>query len=142
MFMQAEAQTGTINPAFAGHVSDKLRELSGDLHCVFDNLREIARGDDPKANGYDRIRALKILYDRGMRQSYKEPGPDQRERQRQRSRSQTRTQARRRQTAGRPARGRSSTTHSDRPRPPPSQTKPPTRGWVGSSVLSLAEGLH
>ena len=65
MFMQAEAQTGTINPAFAGHVSDKLRELSGDLHGVFDNLREIARGDDPKANGYDRIRALKILYDRG-----------------------------------------------------------------------------
>ena len=59
------AQQSTINPAFAGHVSDKLRELSGDLHGVFDNLREIARGDDPKANGYDRIRAIKILYDRG-----------------------------------------------------------------------------
>ena len=58
-------QQSTINPAFAGHVSDKLRELSGDLHGVFDNLREIARGDDPKANGYDRLRALKILYDRG-----------------------------------------------------------------------------
>ena len=59
------AQQSTINPAFAGHVSDKLRELSGDLHGVFDNLREIARGDDPKANGYDRLRAIKILYDRG-----------------------------------------------------------------------------
>ena len=66
MFMQAEAQTGTINPAFAGHVSDKLRELSGDLHRVFDNLLEIARGDDPKANGYDRLRATRILYDRGL----------------------------------------------------------------------------
>ena len=58
-------QQSSINPAFAGHVSDKLRELSGDLHGVFDNLREIARGDDPKANGYDRIRAIKVLYDRG-----------------------------------------------------------------------------
>ena len=60
------AQQSSINPAFAGHVSDKLRELSGDLHRVFDNLLEIARGDDPKANGYDRLRATRILYDRGL----------------------------------------------------------------------------
>ena len=59
-------QQSTINPAFAGHVSDKLRDLSGDLHRVFDNLLEIARGDDPKANGYDRLRATRILYDRGL----------------------------------------------------------------------------
>ena len=65
MFMNT-AQQSSINPAFAGHVSDKLRELSGDLHRVFDNLLEIARGDDPKANGYDRLRATRILYDRGL----------------------------------------------------------------------------
>ena len=59
-------QQSTINPAFAGHVSDKLRDLSGDLHRVFDNLLEIARGDEPKANGYDRLRATGILYDRGL----------------------------------------------------------------------------
>ena len=65
MFMNT-AQQSSINPAFAGHVSDKLRELSGDLHRVFDNLLEIARGDDPKANGYDRLRATRILYNRGL----------------------------------------------------------------------------
>ena len=64
--MQAEAQQSTINPVFAAHAAQQLQEATGGIQRVFDNLREIARGDDPKANGYDRIRALGILYDRGV----------------------------------------------------------------------------
>ena len=60
------AQQSTINPAFAAHAAQQLQEATGGIQRVFDNLREIARGDDPKANGYDRIRALGILYDRGI----------------------------------------------------------------------------
>ena len=33
---------------------------------VFDNLLDIARGNDPTANGYDMLRATRILYDRGF----------------------------------------------------------------------------
>ena len=64
--MQAEAQIGTINPAFAGYAAKHLREASDDLQRVFDNLLEIASGDVPDANGYDRLRATRILYDRGF----------------------------------------------------------------------------
>ena len=64
--MQPEIQTGTINPVFARHHSDKLRELTGELHRVYDNLHEIARGDTPNSTGYDRLRALRVLYDRGF----------------------------------------------------------------------------
>ena len=64
--MQPESQTGTINPAFAGHFAKHLREATGDLHSVFDNLFEVARGDDPTANGYDRLRAVRILSDRAF----------------------------------------------------------------------------
>ena len=60
------AQQPSINPAFAAHAAQQLREATDDLHRVFDNLREIAKGDDPKANGYDRLRATRILYDRGF----------------------------------------------------------------------------
>ena len=59
-------QQSTINPAFAAHAAQQLQEATGGIQRVFDNLREIARGDDPKANGYDRIRATGILYDRGV----------------------------------------------------------------------------
>ena len=61
-----KAQQPSINPAFAAHAAQQLREATDDLHRVFDNLREIAKGDDPKANGYDRLRATRILYDRGF----------------------------------------------------------------------------
>ena len=64
--MQPDTKTETINPVFAGRLSRKLREATGDLHRVFDNLLEIARGDDPEANPYDRLRATRILYDRGF----------------------------------------------------------------------------
>ena len=64
--MQPESQTGTINPVFARRHADKLRELTDDLHRVYDNLREIARGDTPNSTGYDRLRSLRVLYDRGM----------------------------------------------------------------------------
>ena len=64
--MQPDTLTGTINPAFARRHADKLRELSDDLHRVYDNLREIARGDTPNSTGYDRLRATRVLYDRGM----------------------------------------------------------------------------
>ena len=60
------AQQSSINPAFAAHFAKHLREATGDLHSVFDNLREIARGDDPTANGYDRLRAVRILSDRAF----------------------------------------------------------------------------
>ena len=60
------AQQPSINPAFAAHAAQQLREATDDLHRVFDNLREIARGNDPKANGYDRLRATRVLYDRGF----------------------------------------------------------------------------
>ena len=60
------AHQSTINPAFARHHSDKLREVTGELHRVYDNLREIARGDTPNSTGYDRLRALGVLYDRGF----------------------------------------------------------------------------
>ena len=66
MFMQAEGQTGTINPAFAGHAARQLQEATGGIDRVFDNLLEIARGNDPNANGYDRLRATRVLYDRGF----------------------------------------------------------------------------
>ena len=83
MFMQPETQTGTINPAFARHHSDKLRELTSELHRVYDNLHEIARGDTPNSTGYDRLRATRVLYDRGFGKVTKnqarlaaEPRPD------------------------------------------------------------------
>ena len=63
--MQAESQQSTINPAFAAHAAQQLQEAVGGIQRVFDNIRQIARGDDSKANGYDRIRAIGILYDRG-----------------------------------------------------------------------------
>ena len=66
MFMQAETQQPTINPAFAGYATKYIREASEDLQRVFDNLLEIAAGDVPDANGYDRLRATRILYDRGF----------------------------------------------------------------------------
>ena len=64
--MQPETQTGTINPVFAGYAAQQLQEATGGIDRVFDNLRNIARGDDPDANGYDRLRATRVLYDRGM----------------------------------------------------------------------------
>ena len=64
--MQAAAQQSTINPVFAGHAAQQLQEATGGIQRVFDNLLEIARGNDPKANGYDRLRATGILYDRGF----------------------------------------------------------------------------
>ena len=60
------AQQSTINPAFARHHSDKLREVTGELHRVYDNLLEIARGDTPNSTAYDRLRATRVLYDRGF----------------------------------------------------------------------------
>ena len=63
--MQSENQQSTINPAFAAHAAQQLQEATGGIQRVFDNIRQIARGDDPKANTYDRIRAIGILYDRG-----------------------------------------------------------------------------
>ena len=65
MFMYAAPQS-SINPVFAAHAAQQLREATDDLHRVFDNLREIARGGDPKANTYDRLRATRALYDRGF----------------------------------------------------------------------------
>ena len=64
--MQSENQQSTINPAFAAHAAQQIQEAVGGIQRVFDNLLEIARGDDPKANAYDRIRATGILYDRGF----------------------------------------------------------------------------
>ena len=64
--MQPDTQTGTINPAFAGYAARYIRDASDDLQRVFDNLLEIAGGDVPDATGYDRIRATRILYDRGF----------------------------------------------------------------------------
>ena len=64
--MQPESQTGTINPAFAGYAAKYIRDASDDLQRVFDNLLEISGGDVPDATGYDRIRATRILYDRGF----------------------------------------------------------------------------
>ena len=64
--MQAKAQQSTINPAFALYHSDKIREVTDELHRVFDNLLEIARGDTPNSTGYDRLRATRVLYDRGL----------------------------------------------------------------------------
>ena len=63
--MQA-VQQSSINPAFARHHSDKLREVTDELHRVYDNLLEIARGDTPNSTGYDRLRATRVLYDRGF----------------------------------------------------------------------------
>ena len=60
------AQLYTINPTFAGHAAKYIRDVSDDLQRVFDNLLEIANGDVPDANGYDRLRATRILYDRGF----------------------------------------------------------------------------
>ena len=60
------AQQSTINPAFTRRHSDKIREVTGELHRVFDNLLEIARGDTPNSTAYDRLRATRVLYDRGF----------------------------------------------------------------------------
>ena len=64
--MQPETQTGTINPVFAGYAAQQLQEATGGIDRVFDNLLKIARGNDPDANGYDRLRATRVLYDRGF----------------------------------------------------------------------------
>ena len=64
--MQPDTQTATINPVFAGYAAQQLQEATGGIDRVFDNLLEIARGNDPSANGYDRLRATRILYDRGF----------------------------------------------------------------------------
>ena len=63
--MNAEQQS-SINPVFAGYAARQLQEATGGIDRVFDNLLEIARGNDPNANGYDRIRATRVLYDRGF----------------------------------------------------------------------------
>ena len=63
--MNAEQQS-SINPVFAGHAAQQLQEATGGIEHVFDNLLEIARGNDPSANGYDRLRATRVLYDRGF----------------------------------------------------------------------------
>ena len=47
--MQPDTQTGTINPVFAGYAAQQLQEATGGIDRVFDNLRKIARGDDPDA---------------------------------------------------------------------------------------------
>ena len=64
--MQPETQTGTINPVFAGYAAQQLQEATGGIDRVFDNLFDIAKGNDPSANGYDRLRATRVLYDRGF----------------------------------------------------------------------------
>ena len=64
--MQMETQTGTINPVFAGHAAQQLKEATDDLQRVFDNLLDIADGNDPTANTYDRLRVTRVLYDRGF----------------------------------------------------------------------------
>ena len=64
--MQPDTQTGTINPVFAGYAANQLQGAVGGIHRVFDNLLDIARGNDPTANGYDMLRATRILYDRGF----------------------------------------------------------------------------
>ena len=64
--MQVEAQISSINPVFAGYAAQQLQEAVGGIQRVFDNLLDIAKGNDPDANGYDRIRATRVLYDRGF----------------------------------------------------------------------------
>ena len=64
--MQPDTRTGTINPVFAGHAARQLQDAVGGIQRVFDNLLEIARGSDPDANTYDRLRATRVLYDRGF----------------------------------------------------------------------------
>ena len=64
--MQAEVQISSINPVFAGYAAQQLQEAVGGIQRVFDNLLDIAKGNDPDANGYDRIRATRVLYDRGF----------------------------------------------------------------------------
>ena len=97
-------QQSSINPAFAGHVSDKLRELSGDLHGVFDNLREIARGDDPQGQRLRPNQGHQGPLRQRMRQSHQEPGPTNANGSANGAAPKPEPRARRRQTAGRPAR--------------------------------------
>ena len=66
MSIQAEGQIGTINPVFACYAARQVQEATGGIDRVFDNLLEIAGGNDPNANGYDRLRATRVLYDRGF----------------------------------------------------------------------------
>ncbi len=66
MFMQPKTQTATINPVFAGHAARQIQDAVGGIHRILDNLLEIANGKDPDANTYDRLRATKVLYDRGF----------------------------------------------------------------------------
>ena len=63
--MQAALQS-SINPVFATYAAQQLQEATGGIDRVFDNLFDIAKGNDPDANGYDRLRATRVLYDRGM----------------------------------------------------------------------------
>ena len=120
------AQQPSINPAFAAHAAQQLREATDDLHRVFDNLREIARGDDPKANGYDRLRATRILYDRGFGKVSKNtphtPAPG----------------------SSRPSKSEESHNHtnhsSDNPGPEQSQTVEPVLSLSKEPALSLSKG--
>ena len=60
------AQQSSINPVFASYAAQQLQEAVGGIDRVFDNLFDIARGNNPDANGYDRLRATRVLYDRGF----------------------------------------------------------------------------
>ena len=137
--MQA-VQQSSINPAFARHHSDKLREVTDELHRVYDNLLEIARGDTPNSTGYDRLRATRVLYDRGYGKATKSqprtPSPESgRSSESEESNNQTNhssdtpseggepaLSAAQPSRPGSPASSRNSTTNSDFPRPPQSRS--------------------
>ena len=67
MFMQAGyTNSPPSTPPSPGTPPSTSAKHPKTYKSVFDNLLEIAAGDVPDANGYDRLRATRILYDRGF----------------------------------------------------------------------------
>ena len=64
--MQPDHKQEPSTPSSPDTPPNQLQEAVGGIQRVFDNLLDIARGNDPTANGYDMLRATRILYDRGF----------------------------------------------------------------------------
>ena len=98
---------------------NQLQEAVGGIHRVFDNLLDIARGNDPSANGYDMLRATQDPLRQRIRQSHPEPAAD----------ADPRNQRN-------PVITRITVQTSPRPRPPRPPTGPPPSSSRSSTILS------
>ena len=58
------------------NLAGDIRDATGEIRSVIDRLHDIAQGDFPRANTHNRIRATRILLDRGFGKAPRRPCPD------------------------------------------------------------------